>query len=254
MKTENINNSLANIQDSLKEMESAREQVEKVTNSGHNLTLSTNKFINEVKEFTANIQSELLTTISVFTEHLNKTSEGMNSRLDLNNSHIADKMEASDKYLKEKNNDINKNIQENINRFRDDVNRLRDESKEIIIEIAINSKRNLESQNEAILSTIESISKYVLTVQSLIDVIDEANISSKLDDLKKSNKNFNDKIALDKSELHQVIENKIEYLKENIEKSISEISRELKITRIVVILFGSVIIIQSCLIIYKLIK
>ena len=254
MKTENINNSLANIQDSLKEMESAREQVEKVTNSGHNLTLSTNKFINEVKEFTANIQSELLTTISVFTEHLNKTSEGMNSRLDLNNSHIADKMEASNKYLKEKNNDINKNIQENINRFRDDVNRLRDESKEIIIEIAINSKRNLETQNEAILSTIESISKYVLTVQSLIDVIDEANISSKLDDLKKSNKNFNDKIALDKSELHQVIENKIEYLKENIEKSISEISRELKITRIVVILFGSVIIIQSCLIIYKLIK
>ena len=94
----------------------------------------------------------------------------------------------------------------------------------------------------------------MLTVQSLIDVIDEANISSKLDDLKKSNKNFNDKIALDKSELHQVIENKIEYLKENIEKSISEISRELKITRIVVILFGSVIIIQSCLIIYKLIK
>lgn len=202
-----LNKILSKIYKDLESLQNAREQVEKVTNSSNGLTLSTSKLAKDVKSFADSVKSELLTTISVFTEQLEQSGKGINSNLDISNTEIKDKIKASDQYLKEKIKNTEKDIRIKLDAFKEDVNKLRDVSKVAIDEVTSVSKKSLENQNQAILATIDTINKYVENVQSLIDVINKADISGKLEELKKSNKSIFDQSDENKLELKEIIEN-----------------------------------------------
>jgi hypothetical protein len=239
MKTENINISLANIQDSLKEMDSARVQVEKVTNSSNNLTIATNKLAKEMKSFADNVQSELLATMTSFSNNLNQSKEGINTNIESSNVLIAEnlkssndqivnKIERSNNFIEEKIKNSDKDIQVKLDRFKEDVNKLRDVSKVAIGELTSVSKKSLENQNQAILSTIGSINKYITTVQALIDILMEADIQSRLEELKKLNKNLFDKSDENRIELNQVIDNTTSFLNTKLDKNTDELKQFIK--------------------------
>lgn len=258
MATENqLNKILSKIYVDLESLQNAREQVEKVTNSSNNLTLSTSKLAKEVKSFADIVKAELLTTISTFTKQLNQSGKSINSSFDSSSIHIKDKIIASDKYVQEKINESDKNIQVKIDKFREDVNKLRDDSKVTIAEITTISKKSLISQNQALDATIKVINNYIVKVQSLIDVLKTASIPEKLKELQKASTNLNEKLDKDKSELNQLIKNETAYSKKSIEKEIQKSTKGINIelikTRKVVIVFGTVIIIQLCFVVYRLI-
>lgn len=70
MKTENINKSLVQIQQSLIKMDSAREQVEKVTKTGAEFTSATSELVKEVKQMADVVKNENSSAIQSFSDSL----------------------------------------------------------------------------------------------------------------------------------------------------------------------------------------
>lgn len=71
MEIENLKQALAVIDNSIKKIDSARVQVEKVTESGSTLTIETRKLVSDVKNLADVIKTETSSVISLFSETLN---------------------------------------------------------------------------------------------------------------------------------------------------------------------------------------
>ena len=70
METETINNALAKLENDLRKIDSARVQVEQVTNSSNGLTNATHKLVIEVKNLALSIKNETVVILSDFSDQL----------------------------------------------------------------------------------------------------------------------------------------------------------------------------------------
>lgn len=90
MNSENINQTLAQLENSLNELDSARKQVEKVTEAANNLTNATSALANEVKLIADQIGNETNTILAEFSGKLSDFDQKLNINSDLSEKSIRD--------------------------------------------------------------------------------------------------------------------------------------------------------------------
>ena len=93
MKTENINKSLVQIQQSLTKMNSAREQVEKVTKTGADFTSATKDLVREVKQMADVVKSENSSVIQSFSHALAQFEQKVHDSIANGDQSISQKVE-----------------------------------------------------------------------------------------------------------------------------------------------------------------
>lgn len=180
MEKESIIKSIANIEDNLQKMETARKQVEKVTTSGNLLTVETGKLAKEVSKFAVEIKVELLDTISSFSEYLSQSGEGLTSKLEATDKLIEGKLKLIDKHILKKIEEGDREVRVKLDKFKEDVNKLRDNSKIAIASVTKISEDSLKTQNESTLETVKSINVYIHKIQEFISEITELDLVNKL--------------------------------------------------------------------------
>ena len=93
MKTENINKSLVQIQQSLIKIDSAREQVEKVTKTGADFTSATKDLVREVKQMADVVKSENSSVIQSFSHALAQFEQKVHDSIANGDQSISQKVE-----------------------------------------------------------------------------------------------------------------------------------------------------------------
>jgi ABC-type transporter Mla subunit MlaD len=161
MDRDNINQALAQLEQSLKELDSARKQVEKITESGTTLLQATSKLTNEVKGLADKVKDETSNAIVVFSEKLS----------DL------------EKKLKNISESGKKSIMAEVEKFTETTSELSSSTENAIKEIKSLSAKTIKQQEEEISKTIKVINGYCTNIQILIDEIKSIDLPHKLENL-----------------------------------------------------------------------
>ena len=161
MNTDNINLVLAQMETSLKELDSARKQVDKVAESGSNLTSATTTLIQEVKLFADKIGNETTAIIANFSEKLSDFDKKLIITADAGQ----------------------KDILAEVEKFRISTIDLKETAENSINEIESLSTRTIKEQESKISETINSISSYCTQLQSLIEKLSELEFNNQLNKL-----------------------------------------------------------------------
>jgi len=161
METEKINQALAQLEISLKELDSARAQVEKVTNSGNNFANAASSLVKEVKQLADKIASETSKTISGFSDKITALEASINNTTKEGQKKISSEVE---KFIKTTS-DLKSNNENAISDFKN------------------LSIKTIKDQETEVSKTIQSILSYCEQVQKLIEAISTMNLPVRMDEL-----------------------------------------------------------------------
>lgn len=139
MNSENINQTLSQLESSLRELDSARIQVEKVTEAGNNLTIATSALVNEVKLLADQIGNDTTTIITGFSEKLSDFDKKLNHNSDLSQ----------------------KSIRDGINIFSELTGTLKQKTENAIEELKTISVKTIQNQESEISKKLESTLKAI---------------------------------------------------------------------------------------------
>jgi hypothetical protein len=200
-KEKELNKALADIYSDLEKLQSAREQVEVVTESSKKLTLVTSTLIKELKEFANQFGKEnsnniyqLTKSLNDFESKINKISEKGNQSLD---EYIASfkkqiigvieqfslQIANNEKNLNEISNLNNEKIGKKIIEFEKTTNDLKINAEKGIEEIKVVAISRIEIQEQFISKTIANIEDTNLKNRELIAIITKYDIPKRLKDI-----------------------------------------------------------------------
>lgn len=194
MEEDVLNRSLSKIANSLKEVDSARIQVEKVTQGGASLTAATHNLATEVKQLAEDIKSETTKVIEGFAERL----EGLEKSIDLvtvkSHKTISEEIEKfadSTKNLQEKYSatliKINSSQAESLNglgsAFEKSSGQMLSEAKETVLEVKTLAIDTIKEEKDEISKTIKAINQYSSEIGKLLNQIAGMKLPGRLDNL-----------------------------------------------------------------------
>jgi len=204
METEKeLNKALSDIYSDLEKLQSAREQIEIVTESSNELTNSTSNLLKELKKFSNQILKEKSTNISQLTESLNDFENKINKISEKGNQSISEYIDSFKKQIvnvieqfsnhiatNEKNlnaisNLTNEKIGVKIKEFENATKDLKINTEKSIEEIKTEAINKIEIQEQIISKTIAKIEDTNLKNIELISIITKYDIPKRLEDIDK---------------------------------------------------------------------
>lgn len=164
METEKINQALAQLELSLKELDSARAQVEKVTDSSNNIANATSSLVKDVKQLADKIAVETSKIITGFSDKITALEASINNATKEGQKKISSEVE---KFIKTTS-DFKSNNESAISDFKN------------------LSIKTLKDQETEVSKTIQSILSYCEQVQKLINAISKMDLPARMDKLDNS--------------------------------------------------------------------
>ena len=164
METEKINQALAQLEISLKELDSARAQVEKVTDSGNSLANATSSLVKEVKQLADKIATETSKIITGFSDKITVLEASINNTTKEGQKKISSEV---DKFIKT-------------------TSELKSNNESTISDFKNLSIKTIKDQETEVSKTIQSILSYCENVQKLIDAISTMDLPARMDKIESS--------------------------------------------------------------------
>ncbi len=206
MSSENeLNKALAELYSDLEKLQSARKQVEIVTESSNELAKSTSTLINQISEFTKQLGMENSSNITNLNDSLvqfetqtndlkNFTKNAIEQMLSIAIKKIEEQEQKISKTIESIDETVNsnyKNLSKNYETKSNELNEFLRKSIEQIQELALN---NINEQEQKISKTIQYIEKSNSKTESLIEIISKWDIPKSLEQINQkfdSQKNIN---------------------------------------------------------------
>lgn len=213
METEKINQALAQLEISLKELDSARAQVEKVTDSGNNLANATSSLVKDVKQLADKIATETSKIITGFSDKIAALEASINNTTKEGQKKISSEVE---KFIKTTS-DLKSNNESTISDFKN------------------LSIKTIKDQETEVSKTIRSVLSYCEKVQKLIDAISTMDLPNRMDKIDKNITDVNSTIK-GFSDIQNTLNAKIDNLSEEFKINAKKQNTNAVITWVIVAL------------------
>jgi len=196
-----INRALSDIYVSLDQLQSARQQVEIVTDSNNELFKSTEKLLQEIQKYSTALDSSNTESIGELNRLLNNFEDKLSEITSNGNAELSAYTKAFESQLKNLTTkaktqlDDNKNsfaslyesnnfkLKETLERFNRNTNSLKGLTEKSVLEVKDVSISELSTQNEQIERTISHIQSLLEQMESLVSYIRQYEIPEKLNQI-----------------------------------------------------------------------